>query len=760
MMKPSETLSAYVIVKRRLYPQGEFTAGDFAILSCDIYDIDDGIPYNDYSICVKGNVFSCNEGCKYYLKGTYVHDRYGDAYAVKRFEASIELETEEERAAFIHTITRTDRQRELLRKLPDPLEAIKNEDRQAMLRVGLRTNEITAIIRRYVERFEVEKAYIALSKFGLSLSAVRKVLDKWGSLELALAKINGNPYLLVSAIKGIGWKTADDFALKSGFTPDDPRRIQAAVLTALDEQAELGHTWSTPQIIWEICYEKLALPSYELLPDQLRSALDSLQKSLELWVSEDRKQLGLSYLHDMEQSIADELFRLMSVRPKGDTMDYGLIEEVEEKQGWQFTKEQLNALKTVLNNNVVIITGAAGTGKTSVVTGALKLLHGRNFAQCALSGRAAARLGEVTGQAGQTIHRLLGYNGTGFTHDKDNPLWYDIVILDEVSMVGADIFLKLIQAIPTGSKLIMLGDEAQLESIGLCNVFKDMLDSGVIPVGRLTQIHRQASKSAIITESAKVRQGIDIIPYGFVGEDRDRGQLNDLIIDADNDPLAISEMVMDHYQQLLDKGITSDDIQVVVPMRQRGPLSIEALNLRIQALVNPNGKEAYTNKTGKRLCVGDRVICVNNMYNLFLSEYGDKTEDVFNGDRGKIIRCFNDSMVIDWDAYGVVPVPKGKWNNIELGYALTCHKLQGSESPYVIVGMDMYSRMLLTKEWLYTAMTRAKKQCIICAESFALTFASRHSNVNLKRTLLKDLLREEENERKACGDDARPADGD
>lgn len=743
MTKPSETLSAYVIVKRRLYPQGEFTAGDFAILSCDIYDIDDGIPYNDYSICVKGNVFSCNEGCKYYLKGEYVHDRYGDAYAVKRFEASIELETEEERAAFIHTITRTDRQRELLRKLPDPLEAIKNEDRQAMLRAGLRTNEITAIIRRYVERFEVEKAYIALSKFGLSLSAVRKVLDKWGSLELALAKINGNPYLLANEIKGIGWKTADDFALKSGFTPDDPRRIQAAVLCALDEQAELGHTWSTPQIIWEICYEKLALPSYELLPDQLRSALDSLQKSLELWVSEDRKQLGLSYLHDMEQSIADELFRLMSVRPKGDTMDYGLIEEVEEKQGWQFTKEQLNALKTVLNNNVVIITGAAGTGKTSVVTGALKLLHGRNFAQCALSGRAAARLGEVTGQAGQTIHRLLGYNGTGFTHDKDNPLWYDIVILDEVSMVGADIFLKLIRAIPTGSKLIMLGDEAQLESIGLCNVFKDMLDSGVIPVGRLTQIHRQASKSAIITESAKVRQGIDIIPYGFVGEDRDRGQLNDLIIDADNDPLAISEMVMDHYQQLLDKGITSDDIQVVVPMRQRGPLSIEALNLRIQALVNPNGKEAYTNKTGKRLCVGDRVICVNNMYNLFLSEYGDKTEDVFNGDRGKIIRCFNDSMVIDWDAYGVVPVPKGKWNNIELGYALTCHKLQGSESPYVIVGMDMYSRMLLTKEWLYTAMTRAKKQCIICAESFALTFASRHSNVNLKRTLLKDLLREE-----------------
>lgn len=750
----SETLSAYVIVRHRLYPPKDFNCGDFAILNCDIYDVEDGIPYNNRSICVKGNVFSCNKDCKYYLKGKYVNDKYGQSYKPIRFEASIELDTEEERDLFLKDIT-TDRQYRILSVLPDPVETIKNKDLETLTKLKLSKREANAIINRYVERVDIEKAYITLGKFGLSLSAARKVVETWGSADLALQKLNGNPYLLISSVDGIGWKTADAFALKGGIEPGSPKRIEAAVLATLQEQTEFGHTWLTPQIMWEICYEKLALPSYELSPDQLRSALNSLRISNELWVSEDKKKIGLSYLHNLEVKIADELFRLMSAQIDESEFDYGLIEEVEEAQGWQFTKEQLSALNTVLKNNVVIITGAAGTGKTSVVTGALKLLQGKTFAQCALSGRAAARLGEVTGKKGQTIHRLLGFFGGHFKHNKEDPLPYDIVILDEVSMVGAEIFLKLIQAIPTGSKLIMLGDEAQLESIGLCNVFKDMVDSGVIPVGRLTQIHRQASKSAIITESAKVREGIDIIPYGFVGEDRDRGQLNDLIIDADTDPLAVREMMLDHYQRLLNEGVAPDSIQIVVPMKQRGLIPTESLNKLIQDLANKTGAPL---PGSKGLRVGDRVICVTNMYDLQL-DIPDALVDVFNGDRGKIVG-YDGRMLVEWDAYGIVPIPKDKWSNITLGYALTCHKLQGSEAPYVIVGMDMSARILLTKEWLYTAMTRAKKQCIICAESFALTYASRNSNVSAKRTLLKDLLREETHERKACVDDTESTEDD
>lgn len=188
-------------------------------------------------------------------------------------------------------------------------------------------------------------------------------------------------------------------------------------------------------------------------------------------------------------------------------------------KGGLFTEEQRQAILLTLDNNVSIITGGAGVGKSSSVSGVLRVLGNYSFAQCALSGRAAARLTEVTHSEGMTIHRLLAISSAGIGFNEENPLPFDIIILDEVSMVGAEIFLLLLKAIPTGSKLIMLGDDGQLESIGLCNVFKDMLDSGVVPVSRLTKIHRQAAKSAIITESIKVRNQQDLIPDGWVGHE-------------------------------------------------------------------------------------------------------------------------------------------------------------------------------------------------------------------------------------------------
>lgn len=425
---------------------------------------------------------------------------------------------------------------------------------------------------------------------------------------------------------------------------------------------------------------------------------------------------------------------------------------IEQRQGWAFTDEQMAAVRGVLTNNVNIITGFAGTGKSSVVSAAIKILGDHSFAQCALSGRAAARLTEVTGKEGLTIHRLLKYSNGYFNHHQDNPLSEEIIILDEISMVGAELFLDLLKAIPTGTKLIMLGDDGQLESIGLCNIFKDMLDSGVIPVYRLTQIHRQAAKSAIITESIKVRSGIQLCDNSWIGTET-RGELHDLDLCVYSDSITTPDYILRHYQNLLEQGISPHSIQVVVPMKVRGAACTYKINLAIQKLVNDDNvhTQIVVNAEGDHpygLRRGDRVICTKNMYqavrpNPIYNEYGEEEDDVcpvYNGDRGVIKSINSEQMIVRFDQWGEIRILRNEFPHIELGYALSCHKLQGSEADYIIIGFDMASHVLLTREWVYTAITRAKKHCVISAESKALQYAIGNTNIPYKQTFLRELL--------------------
>lgn len=475
-----------------------------------------------------------------------------------------------------------------------------------------------------------------------------------------------------------------------------------------------------------------------------------------LWSSEDKTQLGLQELRDMEESIAYHLHRIAQGQPQQAKDAESEIAMIEQRQGWSFTEEQMNAVRGVLGHNVNIITGYAGTGKSSVVSAVVKVLGDYSFSQCALSGRAAARLTEVTGKEGVTIHRLLGYINGKFMHDEQSPLTDDIIILDEISMVGAELFLELLKAIPTGTKLIMLGDDGQLESIGLCNIFKDMLDSGVIPVYRLTQIHRQAAKSAIITESMKVRQGVQLFNSGWVGMET-RGEQQDLDLKVYSDYTLTSDTIIEQYKRLLSEGVSHHRIQIVVPMKSRGDACTLKLNKRIQDIVNAGN--AYTavgigqekdKAPTYSLRLGDRVICVRNMYRAerpypVIDEEGNESPDicpVYNGDRGVITQLLPEYMIVKFDLWGDIKIPRTDYINIELGYALSCHKLQGSEADYVIIGLDYVSRILLTREWVYTAITRAKKHCIIVAEGRALEYAISNSNIPLKQTFLTALLRE------------------
>lgn len=747
---PSSTLTCRLRVGRMLYPKTGFQPGDFAIVACSIIDIKDGLPYAD-NIVIKGKMFSADYGSSYDFHGTYINDaKYGESYQVVSMAESYDMSSDEDQQTYLQNVM-TARQYDILSSSGlDVFALAQNKCVDELAKVkGIGKKAAQRIVDNFHERYAQRKVFSQLSQHGLDLKDIVSLLHYCPNPDKLLDMVLTNPYVMITEVHGIGWTKADNLAKKLGCVGADPRRIDAYVVHLFREWSKQGHTWTDPESLWQGVASYLELTDFE----PLQQSLGRLFEAKILWRSDDKMKIGLQELYDLEEEIAFHLHRIAQGQPQQARDAESEISMIEQQQGWAFTEEQMNAVHGVLGHNVNIITGYAGTGKSSVVSAVVKVLADYSFSQCALSGRAAARLTEVTGKEGVTIHRLLGFMDGKFTRDELFPLAEDIIILDEISMVGAELFLSLLKAIPTGTKLIMLGDDGQLESIGLCNIFKDMLDSGVIPVYRLTQIHRQAAKSAIITESMKVRQGQQLIPYGWVGMET-RGEQQDLDLKIFSKKLLTSDEIIEQYRRLLDEGVSHHRIQIVVPMKSRGEACTLKLNRRVQDIVN--AQNAHTGvqvgedrATMYSLRLGDRVICVRNMYKAVrpwstLDEDGNEVDDVcpvYNGDRGVITELTSDHMIVKFDLWGDIKIPKKDFINIELGYALSCHKLQGSEADYVIIGFDNTSYVLLTREWVYTAITRAKKHCIIVAQGSALDYAINTSNIPLKQTFLQGLLR-------------------
>lgn len=399
-------------------------------------------------------------------------------------------------------------------------------------------------------------------------------------------------------------------------------------------------------------------------------------------------------------------------------------------------------------NNRIFITG--NCGKSATVAGVLAVLNNKySFAQTALSGRAASKLQEVTGKEGSTIHRLLAIdeaNG-GFSHNEKNPLQYDIIILDEISLVGGNIFYSLLKAIPTGSKLIMIGDDGQLESIGSLNIAKDLINSKYIPHITLTETHRQAQKSAIITESKKVRQGEQIINKYSNGIEI-RGEKKDLELNIYSDKSLTRDTIVSYFKKGL--AVTNNNInevQIIVPMKERGDACVYNLNKLAQEIYNPSNKNKNEVSIGIKnlqyiLREGDKVLNTKNNYTTVNADGHESP--IFNGQIGIITNINTSDRIISVNFPYVskkdILLPREAWNSLILGYACTCHKLQGDSSKYVIIGLDYSSYKLLSKQWVYTAITRAEKYCVLCAENNALRYAISQDKVSQKNTFLRQFL--------------------
>ena len=703
------------------------------------------------------------EDADYEISATEVENKkYGKQYQVNSINLYLPngIESKEGQKEFLDIIFTKLQVKEMYEALDDPYMTLKDGDISSLVKVkncGMKT--AVAWIDKFKTYMPLSNAMKELSEYGLTEALLRRIVNHYKSSDIAVEIIQNKPYKLIE-VNGVGWHKCDEIAMKGGLKPDSPERIGTYILYYLQERANEGYSYIPADANTEIengIVSKTQKPinfidtmieffGDDISDEALKGGLDYVND--QLWFSDDRKFVGLKRIYDLEMSVAENLIR---IRDGENDFKYSnwknIIKQKEIDQGWEYNEQQIEGIKAVLENQVVVITGKAGTGKSSIVDAMIAVLQGYSYAQTALSGRAAARMAEITHEEGYTIHRLLGFpkgdrDHGGFVFHEDNKLPRDIIILDEVSMVDGELFNRLVKAIKTGSKLIMLGDTGQLECIGCMNIAADLIASKEIVSIELSQIHRQAANSGIITESIKAREGIQLIEKDWIGTEV-RGKLNDLVIDCFSDKSNTFYKVMQHASSELEDGTDIMDLMVIAPS-YKNESGVDNLNAALQSLYNPDSpekKEVFVQKSSKAwiLREGDKIINVQNDYyakNKF-------TAGIFNGNIGvvKNIDINANTIAVDFqDIPGIMILPKKNWKDLELGYAITCHKAQGSQCKKVIVGLDFGSFIQLSREWVYTAMTRAIDKCYMVAQNNALRYAVSKNSISVKRTHLVKLL--------------------
>lgn len=695
----------------------------------------------------KGEMPEPSIGGMYIIIADYVEDpKWGGQYNIVSMfnDVSFDAYDKQGRLKFLRTLFTDAQVRAMYEVYDDPFSILEKGDSEKLVQIkgcGIKTAD--SWIRKFKKHLDIAKIFIELEDYGLTNTMINKLMNRYHSPDLVIEKVKTNPYVLVNEVEGIGWKRADEIALAGNIKPNDPMRISAYIVYYLTQCGEGGYSWIEPDQLLGAILDNLG----EEVPDEnITQAIKELGEKL--WWNDDKSRIGLRRYYNLEHQIAEELIRLKTTESdiKCDNWKEK-IKSVEEWQGWNFTDEQLKAIEMALNNNVMVIHGLAGTGKTSVVIGILKVFEHYPSIMCALSGRAASRMSEITLQEGYTIHRLLGFpkgdsKHQSFEYHQDNPLGTAIYILDEVSMVDAKLFYYLLRAIPDGAKIICLGDSGQLEAIGCGNVAYDMIQSLDIPTVELTKIHRQAAKSAIITDSINIRHSHQIISKDWVGTEI-RGELQDLELDCYSDKSNTFYEIMKYFSKLMSKpDFNIMETQIIVPIKNKGDACTYKINNTIQELYNPSGKNKkeeiqYTNGKPYILRVGDKVInTVNNYY---------IETPIYNGNIGVIKYMGYDDdgeeiMTVDFLGIGDVNIPREYWSNIELGYAITVHKYQGSQSDNIIFAIDFTAYSLLTRELIYTGITRAKKKCYLIAQTGALRYATAQRSISNKQTHLKQCL--------------------
>lgn len=550
-----------------------------------------------------------------------------------------------------------------------------------------------------------------LQDYGLSPNLSMKIYKAFG--EMTENVLRTNPYRLVDEINGVGFKTADEIAMSMGFSRDSEFRLRSGIKYVLSEAANsMGHMYLPAEILMDHASRILGA-EIEVVENVLRSLCISDELVIEK--IDDTMAVYLPYYHTAECEAARMLIRQRrSIRPsrmkEQDVLDK--IAAYEKSEDVTLCDQQREAALAAVQEGVCIITGGPGTGKTTSINLIIRLMRAMGDVElCAPTGRAAKRMSEATGCPARTIHRLLEYNGEsqGFARDEDDPLDADVVIVDEMSMVDIFLLKSLLNALRPGTRLILVGDADQLPSVGAGNVLRDLISSEAVRVVRLTEIFRQAQQSCIVVNAHRINHG----EYPVI-----QNKNTDFFLERRETPALAAQSLVALVSTRLPGYMGFDslrDIQVMAPMK-RGDVGVFALNKLLQNALNPGGKGKPELVRGEVVFrKGDKVMQVRNNYDLIWTRDDEEGEGVFNGDIGYVIAVDprDRALTVEFDDGRIADYDESVLDDLDLAYCMSVHKSQGSEFEAVVLPLISGPPMLMTRNLLYTAVTRAKRLVVI-----------------------------------------------
>ena len=604
---------------------------------------------------------------------------------------------------------------------------IEEHSEQLLGLPGIGRKKLLQIVAGWSEQKAIKKIMLFLHSHGVSTSRIARIFRVYG--DDAVAMVSANPYRLIHDIPGIGFKSADQIARNIGIPMDSPLRARAGIGYTLQELSLEGHC-KVPEPMLLDAFRKLLTMPESVLEEALRQELSI--GTIVAVEEEGQKSYYMVSLFRAETGVAKSIRRIMKGQLPWKNLDpEKVIPQAEKQSSIELSESQRSAVALALSSKFIVITGGPGVGKTTIINTILKILGTEklNVLLCAPTGRAAKRLSEATGMEAKTIHRLLEFDPflRDFRRGQSNPLEADLVIVDEASMIDVVLMNRLLAAISSRSALMFAGDVDQLPPVGPGFVLADMINSGAVPVVRLTEIFRQAESSMIIVNAHRINRGEFTVPSHIAG-----AELSDFYVVASESTADIQRRLLLIVADRIPERFGMDrlnDIQVLTPMN-KGPLGTRALNALLQERLNPQARRKIV-RFEVTYAEGDKVIQLVNNYD----------KEVFNGDIGRIAVVDEEESTLRvlYDGREVI-YESGELEEIALAYAITIHKSQGSEYPAVVIPLSMQHFTMLERNLVYTAVTRAKKLVMIICDPKALSTAVGNKRSSQRMTVLAAMI--------------------
>jgi exodeoxyribonuclease V alpha subunit len=687
-------------------------------------------------VTVVGNLLSVSPGEVLKLTGEWhFHPKFGEQFKITSYESEIPATVKGIEkylgSGLIKGIGPVMAGRLVSKFGTETLEVIETDIARLCEVDGIGDKRIEMIKQAWDDQKEVRNVMVFLQGNGVSPAYGAKIYKQYG--QEAVKVVRENPYRLATDIFGIGFLTADKIAQNLGISKDSQMRAEAGILYVLHQLSDEGHVFYPYEPLIEACKGVLGLErevivkAFGKIAEDRKIIIEDLSTEA---FRENNKAVYLTKLYVCEVGVADRLKALMRFPKSLKAFDRdGAIDLVQQELKIELAEKQKLAVKESLGEKILVVTGGPGTGKTTIINSIIKICGkiGQRVLLAAPTGRAAKRMHEATAHEAKTIHRLLEFSPKegGFKRNENNPLEADLVIIDEASMVDTVLMYQLLKAVPEKATLILVGDVDQLPSVGAGNVLKDIIESGYIPVVRLTEIFRQAEESLIVVNAHRVNNG----QMPEFSHHKDHPQ--DFYFFDIEEPEKVLAKIIELCKEKIPQKFGYDrvnDVQVLTPMH-RGIVGASNLNAELQKHLNASPDELM--RGGKVLKVGDKVMQIRNNYD----------KDVFNGDIGRIASIAREEqeVIVDYDGRPV-SYEYSDLDEIVVAYAVSVHKAQGSEYPVVVMPVLTQHYMLLQRNLLYTGITRGKKLVILVGTKKAMAIAIKNNKPQERYTMLRERL--------------------